>query len=335
MPQLVWLRRPGSASCCSAAVNRLATRHSRGTADWQGDWLCSSGLPSVPCTSPGCKNDVVRSDATTLHRQLHTESRSRCGLGNLLLGLLAMSRLFVLKLLPAWAFAHARIPTMFHLWIGPMASGKSQALITAAVAARSAGRQLVLARPAIDTRGAADAITSRTGAIIQDVHGVHSIHAVRDLVPVVQGLSRLHRCTVVLDELHFLPDAGLVIPELTASIPGCEVLAAGLDMDFRGQPFESVAACQDWAAKAAGCVVHKLTAACAKCGEPAAFTQRLDLAPSGQTQASAPPAAGASGRIAVGDVGMYQPACSAHHTDTICSAQRWWSNSDEHGATRA
>ena len=236
---------------------------------------------------------------------------------------------------PPWPFAHMCIPAMFHLWVGPMASGKSQALIMAAAAARSAGRQLVLARPAIDTRGPADAIASRTGAIIQDAHGVHSIRAVKDLVPVVRGVSRLHQCTVVLDELHFLPDAGLVIPELATSIPGCEVLAAGLDMDFRGQPFESVAACQDWAAQAAGCVVHRLTATCAKCGEPAAFTQRLDLAPSGQTQASAQPSAGASGRIAVGDVGMYQPACSAHHTDTICSAQRWWGNSGEHGASRA
>lgn len=215
-----------------------------------------------------------------------------------------------------------------------MASGKSQALIMAATAARSAGRQLVLARPAIDTRGPADAITSRSGAIIQDAHGVHSIRAVQDLVPVVRGVSKPHQCTVVLDELHFLPDAGVVIPELTTSIPGCEVLAAGLDMDFRSQPFESVAACQDWAAQAAGCVVHKLTAVCAKCGKPAAFTQRLDLARNGQALASKAPAVGTSGRIAVGDVGMYQPACSAHHTAAICSAQRWWGGSDTQGAAR-
>ncbi len=61
----------------------------------------------------------------------------------------------------------------------------------------------------------------------------------------------------------------IVLCEILVS-RGIDVVVAGLDMDFRGEPFEVMA---ELMARAEGVV--KLTAICVRCGEEATRSQRI------------------------------------------------------------
>src|SRR5690606_1388613 len=80
---------------------------------------------------------------------------------------------------------------------------------------------------------------------------------------------------------------------------GREVMVAGLDTSFRGEPFDGMAYLLATADS-----VTKLTAVCARCGEPATRTQRLI---DGQ------PAPWTSPVIAPGGDDMYEPRCVECH----------------------
>jgi thymidine kinase len=74
---------------------------------------------------------------------------------------------------------------------------------------------------------------------------------------------------VAIDEVQFFDDAILQVVEKLAG-NGLRVIAAGLDQDFRGEPFGPVAALMALAE-----YVDKLQAICVVCGAPASRTQRL------------------------------------------------------------
>src|SRR5919199_1293389 len=78
------------------------------------------------------------------------------------------------------------------------------------------------------------------------------------------------------------------------------VMVAGLDLDFRGEPFGLM---PELIARADA--ISKLTAVCALCGEPnATRTQRL---------VGGLPAEYAAPLIAVGAADLYEARCRAHH----------------------
>lgn len=80
---------------------------------------------------------------------------------------------------------------------------------------------------------------------------------------------------------------------------GYRVIAAGLDQDFRGEPFSIVPKLMSLAES-----VTKLQAVCSVCGSPASRTQRL---------INGEPASYDDPIILVGASESYEPRCRHHH----------------------
>jgi thymidine kinase len=74
---------------------------------------------------------------------------------------------------------------------------------------------------------------------------------------------------VAIDEIQFL-DGGVVGVVATLADRGVRVIAAGTDMDFRGQPFGPIPQLLAIAE-----LIDKLHAICVQCGQPATRNQRL------------------------------------------------------------
>jgi thymidine kinase len=100
--------------------------------------------------------------------------------------------------------------------------------------------------------------------------------------------------TVFLDEVQFMDTNQTVEIVSQMLIDGVNVVAAGLDQDSRGIPFETTAMLL-----ALSDEVTKIQAICTVTGKPATKTQRL---------------VDDGDRVAVGSVGMYEPRCLEHWT---------------------
>ncbi len=144
---------------------------------------------------------------------------------------------------------------------GSMFSGKTEELIRRVRRAKIARQNVQVFKPAIDTRYTTEAVTSHNGL------GV-------DAVPVqsaaeIEKLIRPETSVVAIDEVQFF---GWEITELCQKLAdrGTRVIAAGLDMDFRGEPFGPIPVLMAQAEH-----VEKLQAICVVCGNPASRTQRL------------------------------------------------------------
>ncbi len=144
---------------------------------------------------------------------------------------------------------------------GSMFSGKTEELIRRVRRAQIARQRVQVFKHALDDRYAAQAITSHNGARIEALPVTSSVEIAAMIAPEV-GL-------VAIDEVQFL-DSGIcqVVEELAHR--GVRVIVAGLDTDFRGEPFgpipQLLAAAEE---------VTKLQAICMVCGAPASRTQRL------------------------------------------------------------
>lgn len=103
---------------------------------------------------------------------------------------------------------------------------------------------------------------------------------------------------VVIDEAQFFDwELGLFCSALADR--GFRVIAAGLDLDFRGEPFGAIPGLLAYADH-----VEKLTAVCVVCGNPATRTQRL---------IDGRPASYDEPIIMVGASNAYEARCRAHH----------------------
>jgi len=144
---------------------------------------------------------------------------------------------------------------------GSMFSGKSEELIRRLRRAQIARQKVQIFKPGIDDRYEADHIVS---------HNQQRLPSRR--VPDSSALmERVEDDTQVvgIDEAQFF-DGGLVaVCELLAAA-GHRVIVAGLDKDYRGEPFEPMPAML-----AVAEYITKTLAICMQCGEPANFSQRL------------------------------------------------------------
>src|SRR5512132_2635142 len=142
-----------------------------------------------------------------------------------------------------------------------MFSGKSEELIRRVRRAVIARRAVQVFKPAIDIRYNSELVSSHDGDSF-------------DARPVLVGEEILQLMspdtTVVgIDEVQFFDHAIIgVVRKLVAS--GRRVICAGLDLDFRGEPFGPVPTLLALAER-----VDKLEAICVVCGEPATRTQRI------------------------------------------------------------
>lgn len=144
---------------------------------------------------------------------------------------------------------------------GSMFSGKTEELIRRVRRAKIARQNVQVFKPAMDTRYTIEAVTSHNGLGI-------------DAVPVqsaaeIESQIRPDTTVVAVDEVQFF---GWEIAELCQKLAdrGLRVIAAGLDTDFRGEPFGPIPVLMAQAEH-----VDKLQAICVVCGNPASRTQRL------------------------------------------------------------
>jgi thymidine kinase len=103
---------------------------------------------------------------------------------------------------------------------------------------------------------------------------------------------------IAIDEVQFL-DAGIVNVVSGLADRGRRVIMAGIDTDFRGEPFGPMPQLM-----AMSEVVDKLHAICVLCGSPASRTQRL---------LAGKPAPYDSPTIMVGAADSYEARCRACH----------------------
>ncbi len=145
-----------------------------------------------------------------------------------------------------------------------MFSGKTEELIRRLRRATIARQQVVVFKPALDTRyGAAQVVSHDSGRI--ESTAVHSA---------AQILSAAADADVVgIDEAQFF-DEGLLAVVTALAGAGIRVIVAGLDMDFRGRPFGPMPQLMALAES-----VTKLSAVCEGCGAPATFSFRTTPEP--------------------------------------------------------
>lgn len=144
---------------------------------------------------------------------------------------------------------------------GSMFSGKTEELIRRVRRAIFARQKIQVFKPDIDNRYHLSQVTSHNGLGVE----AQPIRAAQDI------LAQLHPQTTVvaIDEVQFL-DREIVAVCQQLALDGKRVICAGLDTDFRGEPFGFI---PDLMARAE--MVDKLRAICVVCGEPASRTQRL------------------------------------------------------------
>jgi thymidine kinase len=173
---------------------------------------------------------------------------------------------------------------------GCMFSGKSEELIRRLKRARIAKLQVQVFKPSIDTRYSNIEVVSHTGERIQ-------AEAVSNSMDILNGLSD-NIDVVGVDEAQFY-DMGIIDIVREMSRKGIRVIIAGLDMDFRGEPFGPMANLMAIADE-----VTKLHAICMVCGEEATMTQRLiDGKPAKYTDPI----------VLIGASESYEARCKLHH----------------------
>jgi thymidine kinase len=173
---------------------------------------------------------------------------------------------------------------------GSMFSGKTEELIRRARRAVIAKQKVQVFKPDVDIRYGTEHVTSHNGQAFEAVP-VPDAHAI---------LTQLAPDTTVvaIDEAQFF-DPGIETVTEQLAHRGIRVIIAGLDVDFRGEPFGSMPAllcCAD--------EVQKLHAICMICGENATRTQRL---------VNGQPARYDDPIIVIGASESYEARCRDHH----------------------
>ncbi|MCX6088281.1 MAG: thymidine kinase [Caldiserica bacterium] len=173
---------------------------------------------------------------------------------------------------------------------GCMFSGKSEELIRRLKRARIAKLQVQVFKPSIDTRFSNIEVVSHTGEKIQ-------AEAVSSSIEILNKLSSTIN-VVGIDEAQFY-DVEIIKVVREISRKGIRVILAGLDMDFRGEPFGPMGNLMAIADE-----VTKLHAICMVCGEEATMTQRLiDGKPAKYTDPV----------VLIGASERYEARCKLHH----------------------
>jgi thymidine kinase len=172
-----------------------------------------------------------------------------------------------------------------------MFSGKSEELIRRVKRAVIARRTVQVFKPAIDDRFGSELVRSHDG----DSFVARPVRSSAEIVPLLSAETSV----IGIDEVQFF-DLGIVdvVRELVAD--GRRVICAGLDLDFRGEPFGPVPTLLALAER-----VDKLEAICVVCGESATRTQRI---------VNGVPAYYDDPIIAIGAQEAYEARCRTCHT---------------------
>jgi thymidine kinase len=173
---------------------------------------------------------------------------------------------------------------------GSMFSGKTEELIRRVRRAQIARQKVQVFKHSLDVRYAAREVASHNGLQLEAVPVENSAQ--------LRALIAPETTVVAIDEGQFF-DEGLVSLCEELADRGLRVIVAGLDLDFRGEPFGPMPQLMARAER-----VDKLQAICVVCGGPASRTQRLI---NGQPAAYDDPV------IMVGADEVYQARCRGCH----------------------
>ncbi len=165
---------------------------------------------------------------------------------------------------------------------GCMYSGKTEELIRRLNRATYATQRIVVFKPEIDERFAKDDVVSHSALRFPCI-------AVKSAAEILQRVGDAQ--VVGIDEAQFF-DAGIVAVANRLADDGRRVVIAGLDQDFRGEPFDPMPALM-----AVAEYVTKTLAVCVVCGSPADRSQRLVARDT---------------RVLVGAKESYEARCRAH-----------------------
>lgn len=144
---------------------------------------------------------------------------------------------------------------------GCMFSGKTEELIRRVKRAQIARQEVQVFQHRLDTRYGEQRVSSHPGAHLDSI----TVQSSSDILAQVRSNTHV----VAIDEAQFF-DQSVVQLCKTLADRGLRVIAAGLDMDFRGEPFGPMPLLLAEAE-----LVEKLQAICVVCGAPASRTQRL------------------------------------------------------------
>lgn len=144
---------------------------------------------------------------------------------------------------------------------GSMFSGKSEELIRRLIRSEIAKQKTCVFKHRLDNRMTIDYIHAHNGDKIKAV----ALENPEDMSLFITDDIQV----IGVDEVQFFSSA--IVNEINAFVDaGKRVIVAGLDLDFRGQPFGCIPTLMAIADS-----VTKLNAVCMECGEDAHFTQRL------------------------------------------------------------
>ena len=174
--------------------------------------------------------------------------------------------------------------------VGSMFCGKTEELIRRLRRATITKQKVQVFKPKIDNRYAEEKVTSHAGANFDAL----SIQYAKDILELLEEDTTV----VAIDETQFF-DSDIVPITQQLADRGIRVIAAGLDMDFRGEPFGPIPILMSKAEE-----VSKLHAICVICGEEASRTQRLvDNLPARYDDPV----------VIVGASELYEARCRKHH----------------------
>ena len=176
---------------------------------------------------------------------------------------------------------------------GSMFSGKSEELIRRMRRAKFANLEIIVFKHISDIRYDDTKVTSHSQVFIEAIPA-SSVNEMRQIIN-----DRYKNIKVVgIDEVQFFGDEVVDFCEELAD-KGIRVVVAGLDQDFRGEPFKPM---DRLMAKAE--YVDKFNAICVCCGNPASRTQRL---------VNGEPAYEDDPIVLVGASESYEPRCRKCH----------------------
>lgn len=173
---------------------------------------------------------------------------------------------------------------------GSMFCGKTEELIRRVRRAIIARQTVQVFKPRLDDRYGVQTITSHTGQN-------HDAIPVDSATEIIQHLGKT-TTVIAIDEVQFFDAVIIDVVEKLAG-QGMRIICAGLDLDFRGEPFGSMPQLLCRAED-----VTKLHAICVVCGEQASRTQRL---------VNGSPARYGDPVIFVGAEESYEARCRDHH----------------------
>lgn len=173
---------------------------------------------------------------------------------------------------------------------GSMFSGKTEELIRRLVRADIARQKIQVFKPSLDNRYHAAKVSSHRGSFYEAT----VVQKAVEIMELVEDDTNL----VGIDEVQFFDWEIADICDKLAN-RGLRVILAGLDLDFRGEPFGPMPLLMAQAE-----LVEKFQAICLVCGAPATRTQRL---------IDGRPAHYDDPIIMVGANEVYEARCRKHH----------------------